>query len=147
MASTIPMNSMQSMLQQMQHAGKNPSFVGSSSVDVVILQAYDSDTLDRDGIPEEIAHLISVEPGTMVAKVQILRAGQRIGRKLYVPFLESEAHIQKTFGNAVLLKGMRATIKYTGQRPEEGRLVLQGEPTKRLRGSAGTTVFDVLGFL
>ena len=147
MASTIPMNAMQAGMVAMQHAGKNPALIGGSSLDVVILQAYDSDTMDLDGVPEEIAHLVSSEPGTMFAKVRVLRAGLRIGRQMYVPFLESEAHIQKTFGNAVLLNGMRATIKYTGQRPEKGRLVLHGEPTKRLRGSAGTNVFDVLGFL
>jgi hypothetical protein len=147
MANTIPGNTMQDRMLRMQHAGKNPALLGSSSLDVVILRAYDADTFDTDGVPDELAHLVSSEPGTMFAKVRVLRPNGRNGRKLWVPFLESEAHIQKTFGNAVLLKGMQATIVYTGLRPEQGRLVMHGEPKKPLRGSGGTFVFDVLGNL
>lgn len=139
----IPGNALQERMRQFRQLAKRPQALGRSVIEVRILQAYDADTLDRDGVPQEIAHLIKREPGTMVAHVRALRSK----RKFYVPFLASEAEILKTHGNAVLLEGSRGTISYNGLRPEEGRVALLGEPTKPLRNSGGTDVFDVVSFI
>jgi len=141
--SVIPGNALQERIRQNRLLSKRPQALGRTVIEVVVLQVYDADALDKDGVPAEIAHLVKREPGTMVAKVQALRSK----RKFYVPFMASEAEILKTHGNAVLLEGVRGTIMYNGLRPEEGRLVLLGEPTKPLRNSSGTGVFDVVSFI
>lgn len=141
--SVIPGNALQERIRQNKLLSKRPQALGRTVLEVKILVAYDADTLDRDGVPPEIAHLIKREPGTMVAHVQAIRSK----RKFYVPFMASEAEILKTHGNAVLLEGARGTITYNGLRPEEGRLALLGEPTRPLRSSSGTDVFDVVSFV
>lgn len=139
----VPGNALQERLRQQVQLGKRPQQLGRTIVEVRILMAYDADAFDRDGIPPEIAHLVAREPGTMFAKVKAIKSG----REFYVPFYASEAEILKTHGNAVLLRGLRGTIVYSGVRPEQGRLVLMGEPTRPLRNNSGTSVADVVSFL
>lgn len=140
---SIPGNALQERIRQFRQLAKRPMTLGRNVLGVRILQAFDADSLDRDGVPAEIAHLIIREPGTMVARVRAIRSR----REFYVPFRASEAEILKTHGNAVLLEGARGTITYNGLRPEEGRLELLGEPTRALRNSGGTGVFDVVSFV
>ena len=141
--SVVPANAMQDRLRHQKQLQKRPQALGRTVIEVVVLLAYDSDYFDDNGIPPEIAHLVAREPGTMFAKVKSIKSK----KEFYVPFMASEAEILKTHGNAVLLKGSRGTITYNGLRPENGRLILMGEPTRPLRNSSGTMSFDVLSFL
>ena len=139
----IPGSALQQRIAQRERQLKRPQSSGRNSLAVRIIQAFDSDVLDADGIPDELAPMIAREPGTLWARVEAIRSK----RKFYVAFQASEAEILKTHGNSVLLAGQRGTIIYNGMRPEEGRLALQGEPTRPLRNSSASTVFDVVSFL
>tara|TARA_Y100001938_G_scaffold134641_1_gene195346 strand:- start:100 stop:531 length:432 start_codon:yes stop_codon:yes gene_type:complete len=136
-------NAFQRRIQQLRHQTKRPMSLGRNNLDVVILEAYDSDKLRQDGIPENLAPLILREPGTLFARVRAVRSK----REFYVGFMASEAEILSTHGNGVLLKGLRGTIIYNGLRPEKGRMVLQGESARALRPNADTKVFDVVSFI
>jgi hypothetical protein len=139
----IPGNALQHRLAKQAAFTKRPSNFSRGAVKVVILSAYDSDTFDRDGIPDEIAHLVAREPGTIFAKVRSVD----VGKEFFVPLLASEAEILSTHGNAVLLKGMQGTVIYSGQDMKKGKLVLQGEPNKPLKNSVATNVFNVVSYL
>ena len=141
--SVVPGNALQQRMQRAAHMGKRPMSLGRNKLDVRIIEVYDADKLDEDGIPDNLAPMILREPGTLFARVQALRSK----RKFYVGFQASEAEILNTHGNSVLLNGLRGTIIYNGLRPEEGRLVLMGEPTRPLLSSRASTVFDVVSFL
>tara|TARA_R100000278_G_scaffold108568_1_gene85443 strand:+ start:69 stop:500 length:432 start_codon:yes stop_codon:yes gene_type:complete len=140
---SIAGNALQERMRQFRQLSKRPMALGKNTLEVEILQAFDADSFNKDGVPPSIAHLVLGEPGTMVAYVQAIKSK----RKFYVRFRASEAEILKTHGNAVLLEGVRGTIAYNGLRPEEGRLELLGEPTRVLRNSGGTGVFDVVSFV
>lgn len=139
----VPGNAIQQRLARQAAMAKRPSQLGRSVIAVEILRAFDADQFDQDGVPEEIAHLVLNEPGTMFAKVRAVRGGEIY----WVPFEAAEADILCNHGNAVHLKGRRGTIIYNGLRPEEGRLVLTGDSNKPLRGSGSTNVFDVVSFI
>lgn len=139
----VPGNALQQRMQRQQQWAKRPQLLGRNNLAVRILEAYDSDKLDQDGIPDDLAPLLAREPGTLFAKVQALKST----RILYIGFQASEAEIFKAHGNSVLLKGLRGTIIYNGLRPEEGRLVLQGESTRPLRSISAAAPADVVSFV
>ena len=139
----IPNSARQDRIARIERAQKRPGNWSRTTIQVVILQAYDADVLDEKGVPAEAAHIVKREPGTMFAYVRAIKSK----RKFYVPFMASEADIISNHGNAVLLRGSRGTITFSGLRPEEGRLVLLGEPTRPLRNRSATDSFDVVSNL
>lgn len=138
----IPGNAMQEARRRLQQSNRRPSLTGETRVSVTVVDVYDTDKIELDGIPDGLTPLISLNPGTLFALVKINSSG----RELFVGFKESEAQVFSTYGNSVLLQGLQGTISYRGYRPEAGKLTLVGSPKKALRGLAGsTTVFDISG--
>jgi hypothetical protein len=142
MPSTIPQNALQEARRRATQHKKRPDIAGRNQAAVLILKVYDADVLKSDGVPGDLVPYIRREPGTLFAKVRIIRSG----KELVVGFRESEAQLLSTFGNSVLLEGLRGMILYNGLRPEDGRLVVSGQPTRKLRGfSSETSTLDISG--
>jgi|14_taG_2_1085336.scaffolds.fasta_scaffold04561_2 hypothetical protein len=142
MPSTIPQNSLQEARRKAEQYKKRPDITGRNQAAVVILKVYDPDVLGGEGVPSGLVPYVSKRPGTLFAKVRILRSG----KELFVGFRDSEATLLSSFGNSVLLEGLRGTILYNGLRPEDGQLIVTGHPTSRLRGLASeTSTFDISG--
>jgi hypothetical protein len=139
----VPMNKMQSRIARQENINKRPSSISKSSITVTIIEAWDSDRMAMEGIPREIAHLVSVAPGRMYARVKTAS-----GKEYWLPFEAAESEIIFNHGNAVLLEGKRGTIVFNGVRPETGKLVLLGDPNSVMKSlSAGTFCADVVSFL
>lgn len=143
MPSTIPGNALQTARRRAEQQVKRPDIAARNEADVQILTVYDSERLEQDGIPDGLARFLVKEPGTLFARVRLLRSGKEI----YVGFLDSEAQIFSTFGNSVLIEGLQGRIRYNGLRPESGRLIVTGNPKKALRDFSRTFVFNISGIL
>lgn len=141
MPATIPNNALQEARRRAEQQLKRPSVGSKNEAEVKILTVYDAERLSRDGVPAGLARLLVREPGTLFARVRLMRSG----KELFVGFLDSEAQIFSTFGNSVLLEGLRGRIRYNGLRPQNGRLIVTGNPNKALRDFSANDPYSISG--
>jgi len=140
---TVPTNKLQERLRKLTQRAKRPNLSTRNEAEVEIIQVYDTDYLRTElggEVPSELAPKFDLEPGTLWAKVRLVRSGKEI----IVGFRESEASVLSLYGNSVLMAGLRGTISYSGLRPDNGRLSLTGSPQRGLRSLGDETqVYDI----
>lgn len=141
MPSTIPNNALQEARRKADLQAKRPNISGVNEARVLILKVYDREYLEVHGIPENLSRFLVVEPGTLWARVQLLRSG----KELYVGFEAGESLIFSSYGNSVNIEGLEGIIRYKGLRPETGKLTITGKPKKALKDFKATNVFDISG--
>ena len=145
---SVPGNALQRRIQKVIHQSKRSTLLGRKNIRAEIIEAYDSEKIKEmkavaGELPIKLARLSDREPGTLFARVKILKNG----KELYLPFMASEAEILSSHGNSVLLKGMQCTIVHNGLHKEDGKLSISGEFNMPLKDEKNTNIFDVVGLI
>jgi hypothetical protein len=82
---------------------------------------YDTETIQEEGVPQDLALRLATSPGFLFAIVQIGTTTQ----KYLLPFKDSEEYVYSTYGNRIQLNGRKVMVEYPHQNIENGVITFQ----------------------
>jgi hypothetical protein len=121
MSSVVPRNALQQRMSEACHQQLAPDPYAETTMPCIISKVYDTETIQEEGVPEDVAGYIASHPGWLHAEVTLLDRFT----KYILPFKEPEEFIYSVYGNRVLLEGRLATICYRNLNPQNGQIILQ----------------------
>lgn len=141
---SIAKGRVQQKIHSIEQDNLRPDPFGVMEANCVIEEIYDAETLEEKGVTEELASLILSNPGWLFGLVRIIMSGKR----LILPFQDSEELIYTVYGNKVLLEGRPALVVYRNLDIQNGFIKLQRASVERhINLQKSANVFNFSGIL